>query len=60
MAAFALAAGTLLGLTGTASADPTSVSVDMCVGGGGTLISSDEGAHLTCIGGWFNGFPVVV
>ena len=60
VAAFALAAGTVLGVTGTASADPTSVSVDMCVGGGGTLLSAGEGAVLTCWGGWFNGMPVNV
>ncbi|TVT07817.1 hypothetical protein FNH07_14915 [Amycolatopsis bartoniae] len=60
MAAFALATGTLLGVTGTASAAPTSVSVDMCVGGGGTLLYNGEGAALSCWGGWFNGMPVNV
>lgn len=47
-------------MAGSASAQQVSVSVDMCVGGGGTLSLVGESTNLVCNGGWFNGFPVVV
>jgi hypothetical protein len=56
----ALAAAAVLGVTGTASAQQVSVPPDMCVGGGGTLSLVGEGPGLVCVGGWFNGFPVVI